>query len=122
MPAMDATIDLQQEADYCVVTCAGDLDLHCADELRRTIGTAIRSGAGTVIVDLSNAGLVDSTALGVLLSANTSCNDAGSSLVLVGAGRFVARSIAVTGLDRVLTVLPDVAAARGLALGAGAED
>lgn len=104
-------ISLQLKDDCAVLTCVGDLDLHCADELRRTIGSATRSGARTVVVDVSGAGLVDSTTLGVLLHANTACKDSGATLVIAGAPRIVARSIALTGLDRVLTLTPDVASA-----------
>lgn len=108
---MSDGIDLQLHDDCAVLTCVGDLDLNCADDLRRTIGAATRSGASMVVVDVSGTGLVDSTTLGVLLHANTACNESGSTLVIAGAPRIVARRIALTGLDRVLNLAPDVASA-----------
>jgi anti-anti-sigma factor len=114
---MTDSIDLQQHADYALLTCSGDLDLHLADELRRVISAATRSGARMLVVDLSRTGLVDSTTLGVLLHAHTACREAGCVLVLSGAPRIVARSMSLTGLDRVLTLAPDVETA--LLVGAG---
>jgi anti-anti-sigma factor len=112
---MTARIGLDMKGETAVVTCTGDLDLECAQDLRRTIGAATRSGALTIVVDVSAAALVDSTTLGVLLHANTACREAGSTLVVAGASRSVARSIALTGLDRVLTLASDIDA--GLAIG-----
>lgn len=108
---MTDTFDLQVNTESAVLTCIGDLDVNCADELRRAIGAATRTGVATVVIDISRTEMVDSTTLGVLLHANTSCNDSGSTLVIAGAPRIVARSIALTGLDRVLNQAPDVAAA-----------
>jgi anti-anti-sigma factor len=115
---MSTTIDLEFRDAAAVVTCAGDLDLQCAGELRRTLASANRSAAATVVIDLSATDLVDSTTLGVLLHASTACRESGSLLVIAGAARSVARSIALTGLDRVLTLAPGVPDA--LALGSGA--
>lgn len=117
---MSDCIDLQVDDDCAVLTCTGDLDLNCADELRRTIGSANRSGASTIVIDVSATGLVDSTTLGVLLHANTMCRETGATLVISGAPRIVARSIALTGLDRVLNLVPDLAAARTLRARTGA--
>lgn len=107
---MDA-ITLELHDDFALLTCVGDLDLNCADELRRTIGSATRSGVGTIVIDISATEHVDSVTLGVLLHAHTACHDIGSTLVIAGAPRLVARSIVLTGLDRVLTLAPDVASA-----------
>ena len=104
--------DLELTDGFAVLTCVGDLDLHRADEFRRAIGAATRSGATTVVIDVSRTGVVDSTTLGVLLHANTACKDSGSTLVIAGAPRIVARSISLTGLDRVLLQAPDVASAK----------
>lgn len=111
-------IDLQVHEDCAVLTCVGDMDLNLADELRRTLGSATRSGVPTVVVDVTRAAMVDSTTLGVLLHANNNCKDSGSTLVIAGAPRIVARSIALTGLDRVLKQAPDVEAARAAGIAA----
>ena len=108
---MTDTMDLQVHDGCAVLTCVGDLDMHRADELRRAIGSATRSGALKIVVDVSRTDLVDSTTLGVLLHAKKACGDIGSTLVIAGAPRLVARSIALTGLDRVLILAPDVASA-----------
>jgi len=113
---MNDHISLEMHDEWAVLTCVGDLDLNLADELRRTIGSATRSGADTIVIDVSGTGLVDSTTLGVLLHANTACKEAGSTLVIAGAPRLVARSIALTGLDRLLRLAPDVKSALTLRL------
>jgi anti-sigma B factor antagonist len=47
----------------------GDADLHSAPELRERLRGAIDDGATTLVLDLSETTLVDSTSLGVLLGA-----------------------------------------------------
>lgn len=108
---MSSEISLEVHDNWAVLTCVGDLDLNHADELRRTFGSASRTGADTIVIDLAGTDLVDSTTLGVLLHANNACKEIGSTLVIAGAPRTVARSIALTGLDRVLRQSPDVASA-----------
>lgn len=105
---MSDYISLEMQDDWAILTCVGDLDLNQADELRRTIGSATRSGANTIVIDVSGTGLVDSTTLGVLLHANTACKENGSTLIIAGAPRIVTRSITLTGLNRILRMAPDV--------------
>ncbi|MEO6714057.1 MAG: STAS domain-containing protein [Mycobacteriales bacterium] len=107
---MDTPLTLDLSGDCAVVTCTGDLDLHLAGDLRRIIGTACRSGAKRVVIDVSRTDVVDSTALGVLLHANNACRETGTTMVVAGAPRLVARSISLTGLDRVFNMAPDVEA------------
>jgi anti-sigma B factor antagonist len=52
-----------------VLVVVGDADLHSAPELRERLRGAIDDGATTLVLDLSETTLVDSTSLGVLLGA-----------------------------------------------------
>src|SRR5262249_8541817 len=55
-------------ADTCVVAVAGEFDLHASDEVQARLTEMVEDGARSVVVDLIGVTLLDSAALGVLIS------------------------------------------------------
>lgn len=91
-----------------VVTPHGDIDLVTAPEFRTAVHEAIDDGATAMVVDLSEAGFLDSTALGVLISAHRRLGD---RLAMAGAHLAVRRLFEVTQLAAVFRLYPTVAEA-----------
>ncbi len=84
-----------------VVQLGGDVDLACAEELTAALEPLLQPGADpTVVFDLAEVTFLDSSGLAVLVTAA----GAGKQVVLRNASAVVARIIAVTGLDQVLTL------------------
>jgi anti-sigma B factor antagonist len=92
-----------------VLTLAGELDLYNADEVRDALAEALASSPARVIVDMSEVEFVDSTALGVLIEAQSKLGR--SELLLAGPQLETRRTLQVSGLDRHLPVHDSVAAA-----------
>jgi anti-sigma B factor antagonist len=82
----------------------GDADLHSAPELRDRLSDAIRDGATTLVVDLSETALVDSTSLGVLLKAVKQLREQDRQLVLVVPRPELRRVFEITMLDRIFVL------------------
>jgi anti-sigma B factor antagonist len=82
----------------------GDADLHSAPELRDRLSDAIRDGATTLVVDLSETALVDSTSLGVLLKAVKQLREQDGQLVLVVPRPELRRVFEITMLDRIFVL------------------
>lgn len=83
-----------------------------APDLDDTLRQASERATGTVplAVQLHGVEFLDSAGLGVLLMWHRRCEAIGTHLVLVAPTRPIARHLALTGLDQILTVVPDLAA------------
>jgi anti-sigma B factor antagonist len=85
----------------CLVVAAGEADLHAAVELDGSIRMCEDGDVKVVVVDLTEATLLDSTALGVLVAAHGRLAKRGIPLKLVCTNRLIRRALTITGLDRV---------------------
>jgi len=93
-----------------LVTVSGEVDAHSAGDLR----TAVEAGMGPevrVVADLSAVTFLDSTGLGVFVTALKRVQEQGGSLDLVVNSPRVLRVFELTGLDSMLTIHPDLATA-----------
>lgn len=82
----------------------GDADLYSAPELRERVRRAIDTGATTIVVDLSDAAVVDSTSLGVLLAAMRQLREQDGEIRLVVPRPEVRRVFEITMLDRIFAL------------------
>jgi len=85
-----------------VVRLGGELDLYNADDVRAALAQAIDSSPERVVVDMAEVEFVDSTALGVLIEANSKLRPDG--LRLAAPQVSTRRTLQVSGLDRHLPV------------------
>jgi anti-sigma B factor antagonist len=85
-----------------LVTVSGEIDLYTAERLQRGVREATSVGADAVLLDLSDVGFIDSTALGVIVQETKRLEGRGPALILVTNDPRTVRVLEVTGLDRVL--------------------
>jgi anti-sigma B factor antagonist len=93
-----------------VVHLSGELDLHNAAEVRKTLLAVADEAPTRLVVDLADVEFIDSTALGVLVEARSRFADRGTFL-LASPGLETHRALQISGLDRHLSVHETVAAA-----------
>lgn len=101
---MPLSLRFQLERGTPVLNVAGDLDLDTAGLLRDACVDLTRVGHRDLVLDLDNVALVDSFALGVLVSALNRARALGGNLRLVCNQGHIRKVLAVTGLDRVFSV------------------
>jgi anti-sigma B factor antagonist len=77
----------------------GELDLAVAPWLRDQLEALFVGGAHSIIVDLSGATFLDSTALGVLVTALNRSRDLGGQVHLIVQEAQIIRVLRITGLD-----------------------
>ena len=82
-----------------------------AVELGATIRTAIAEGATTVVLDLERVTVMNSAGLGMLVSALTTTQSAGASLLLGSVPAKVMDLLTMTQLSTVFEIHPTVDAA-----------
>jgi anti-sigma B factor antagonist len=83
-----------------VVVASGELDAYAAPDLERELATV--RGKRAVIVDLSQASFLDSTALGLVVRATRELEEDGTAVRVVLPQGTARRIFEITALDRVL--------------------
>jgi anti-sigma B factor antagonist len=85
--------------DLPVLEATGELDLAVAPWLRDQIDALFAEGARSLVVDLSGATFLDSTALGVLVGAVNTSKERGGRIHLVVTEPQILRVLSITGLS-----------------------
>jgi anti-sigma B factor antagonist len=97
----------QRELDVrtIVIAVEGELDLSTAPRLKWMLIDALEAGHSQLVVDLSLATFMDSTALGVLVGVKRNL-DEGARLAIVCARTNVLKIFEFSGMDGVLAIFP----------------
>lgn len=96
-------LTLRTVGDVCVVDVRGDVDLETGPRLKEAIGQATStSGARHVALNMTGAGYLDSSGLGILLGARKRLQP--RSLHLFGFNEHIGRIIALTGLNKLFDI------------------
>ncbi|MEN9977382.1 MAG: hypothetical protein RLZZ493_1238 [Bacteroidota bacterium] len=100
------------EEKYTVVSVKAEkLDAQIAPDLKNELIQLQKNAVNTIIIDLSATRYCDSSGLSAILFANRICKDVNGMLILAGLQPTVLKMIAIAQLDKVLTIMPDCAAA-----------
>jgi anti-sigma B factor antagonist len=89
------------------VAVTGDLDLWSAPALEQRLGACLEQGQCWIVVDLSRASFLDSSGLGALTNSMRRIERKGGRLVVINTDPQLRRVFELTGLQRVLNVVPD---------------
>jgi anti-sigma B factor antagonist len=81
-----------------ILEARGELDLAVAPWLQDQLDALFVGGATSVVVDLTNATFLDSTALGVLVGALNRCRERGGKAHLIVTEPQILRVLTITGL------------------------
>lgn len=104
-------IDVAEEGEVCVVNLGEEITCDNHRAFAETVDNILDEGTMDVVLDLSNVNYITSRGLGTIVGAYTVLKRRGGNLVLAGANEEVLRSLAITRLDKVLTLVPNRAAA-----------
>jgi anti-sigma B factor antagonist len=88
--------------EVAVVSVTGYLDFDAAPGLKNSLFDRIEAGSSHLVVDLTDAGFIDSTAIGVLVGTLTQLEKSGGSLVVVSSNENVRSIFELVGLDEVI--------------------
>jgi anti-sigma B factor antagonist len=102
---------MEPSQQWSVVPAEGELDLYAAPALRDQLLSAVNNGKHFLVLDLSAVTFIDSSGFAVLVGALKRVRAYGGGLRVVGADASVQSSMRISGLDRVITMYPDLDAA-----------
>lgn len=98
--------DEQVDDTRHLVAIRGEIDLFTAPEFKQRVGAAIDAGRSLVVVDLSGATFIDSSSLGILISAHKRLRARDGRLVIATDVPAIVNTFKITGLDGVLDIAP----------------
>ncbi|MEI3612979.1 STAS domain-containing protein [Pseudogracilibacillus sp. SO30301A] len=104
MIILNLTIDVVEEKDYCVVKLHGEIDVYTAPKLKKEILPLTEQKGNKVKIDLEHINYLDSTGLGVFISAYKSTKENDGELKLIHVRDRVLRLFKVTGLHEIMAV------------------
>ncbi len=95
------------EGDFDLLTPIGELDLATYTQLRDRINDQLNAGRANLVLDLTEASFLDSTALGLFIGARRRTYSAGGSFAVVCSDSQL-RLFTLTKLDKVFDVRPSL--------------
>jgi anti-sigma B factor antagonist len=104
---MELDIQIDQSQDMCVVTLAGEVDVYTAPRLKEKLVSAIEGGCSNVVIDMESVGFIDSSGLGVLVSALRRARERDGSVRLVCTRDNILKILRITGLDKVFPIFSE---------------
>ncbi|WP_164671078.1 STAS domain-containing protein [Virgibacillus doumboii] len=101
---MNLQIDVTESNEKSVVNLTGEIDAYTAPKLKEAVLPLTKANGQTVEVNLEDVDYMDSTGLGVFISALKSTKENDSKLKLVNLQDRVARLFKITGLDEIIDI------------------
>lgn len=103
MPEVPIHVSTELRSDTAIVTVAGEVDAHTAGDVRTAV-EAVIGPRSRVVVDLTGVTFLDSTGLGVFVTALKHLREQQGSLDLVITSPRVLKVFELTGLDVVIPI------------------
>ena len=100
--------EISERGGVRVVHLHGPIDVSRAMELRDLLGAQIDSPAARVLLDLSDVTLIDSSGIGILVTAHRRADGQGARFGLAGAAGTVARVFEMTRTNKLLSLYETV--------------
>ncbi|WP_431801665.1 STAS domain-containing protein [Halobacillus andaensis] len=101
---MNLSIDVSNKEKVTTVSLAGEVDAFTAPKLKDTLLPLTKEDGQTIEVDLQEVNYMDSTGLGVFISALKSTKEHDTNLKLVQMQDRVHRLFKITGLTEIMDI------------------
>jgi len=109
---MELDIQTERRAGQCEITLRGEVDVYTAPKLKEGLVSLIGEGCTNLVIDLEGVSFIDSSGLGVLVSALRRARERDGAVRIVCTRENILKIFRITGLDKVFPVFTDIAEAR----------
>lgn len=92
--------EIKEEGDNVIVLLSGDIDLEFSGDLREILMETLSKGR-TIIVDMSDVALIDSSGIASLLEAFQNARKKGKDFIIAAANQTVMRVFNLARLETV---------------------
>jgi anti-sigma B factor antagonist len=103
---MELNLENRAHGTWTIIRVGGELDLHTSPLLQERLAQLLDQGVTRMALDLQDVGFMDSSSLGVLVTALKWLREREGDLALVGVNGSPLKVLALTGIDRLLTMYP----------------
>lgn len=110
---MELDISTQSADASCTIALKGEVDVYTSPRLREELNGAVEDGCLHIIVTMDGVEFIDSSGLGVLVSALRRVKEQGGTLRLVCTKEGILKIFRITGLDKVFPLFTTVEEAQG---------
>lgn len=86
------------------VSLSGEIDIYNAPELKSSLLKVIDQNKGDIQIDCEDLNYIDSTGLGVLISALRKVKDYDGTITIKNLKPYIYKIFTITGLDKVFTI------------------
>jgi anti-sigma B factor antagonist len=97
--------------EAAVITLPEEIDISNSEQVREELLSLLNRGPAVLIVDMAETTFCDSAGVNALVRAHRRATASDAEIRLVLTSRGVERVLAITGVDRLITTYPSVAAA-----------
>ncbi|WP_407271786.1 STAS domain-containing protein [Radiobacillus sp. PE A8.2] len=101
---MNLNINVVEQENTAVVHLAGEIDAYTAPELKETLLLITKKRIPLIEVDMEQVSYLDSTGLGVIISALKATKEYDGEIKLTNLQSKVMRLFEITSLDSVITI------------------
>lgn len=109
---MELDIRTERDGSMCAVALEGEVDVYTAPRLKEELVSVIDGGCSNIIVDMEQVGFIDSSGLGVLVSALRRAREREGVVRIVCTRENILKIFRITGLDKVFPIFADAEEAR----------
>jgi anti-sigma B factor antagonist len=109
---MELDIQSERHPNQCEITLRGEVDVYTAPKLKAKLIETIEDGCANIVVDLEGVSFIDSSGLGVLVSALRRARERDGAVRIVCTRENILKIFRITGLDKVFPVFDNIADAR----------
>lgn len=109
---MELDIKTDVQDNVCAMSLDGEIDVYTAPRLKEELVSVVESGCANVIVDMEKVGFIDSSGLGVLVSALRRARERDGVVRIVCTRDNILKIFRITGLDKVFPIFDNIADAR----------
>jgi len=86
------------------VNLYGEVDIYNADSLKAELHALIEERQADIVIDCESLKYIDSTGLGVLVSALKKAKEAERSIQIINLKPYIAKIFTLTGLDKIFVI------------------
>lgn len=99
---------VEEREGVAILVLAGDIDVSSALGFREALGGLLDVAGARVLIDLTGVRFMDSSGVGILVTAHRKANEGGGSFGLAAPGPSVHRTLELTRTLRLLQVYASV--------------
>jgi len=104
------TITVESVDDVPVIRAAGELDLATVPEMRSVVAEVTDRQPRALIFDFQQIAYMDSSGLGILVSAKKRLGSYRGEVIVITAQPSVLKALSLSGLDQIIRIFPSVEA------------